>query len=535
MSETEQKVMAESAAKIRQLETALDLLTRENADLKRQLDHMNELLVNAQRTRFGQSSEKRTYVMGDGSKQLSMFNEAEAEQSPKAPEPDEKTILIPAHQRKPKRTYDEMLKDIPVQEVYLDMPEDGKVCTTCGEPLVRAGKKLIRRELQIIPQKVTVLEYYAFTYICRNCEKTSGYANIYTVKAPPPLMKHSLASPSTVADVMTKKYVEGLPLARQEKMWKRIGVELSRATLSNWVIYPAQTWLKPLYRRMKKLLLESSVIHADETVVQVLKEPDKSPTSESRMWVYATPERSGIPIRYFEYQPDRKGCRPRDFPKGFTGCLVTDGYAGYNQVLGVTHCGCWAHVRRKWREAMPKGATTKTSKAAIGYEYCNKLFALERKYAKMSDAVRKTARQAEVEPLLDVYWLWLGTVHPESGSKLEEAVNYSLNQKEQLSAFLTHGQVEISNNHAENAIRPFVVGRKNWLFSDTVKGADSSAIVYTLVESAKANGIDPYAYLLLLLNELRYHGKTPANAVLDRYMPWQAYVRNKCEQTDESE
>lgn len=535
MPETEQKTQAETAAKIRQLEAALDLLTRENADLKRKLDHMNELLLNAQRARFGQSSEKRTYVMGDGAKQLSIFNEAEAEQDSKAAEPDEKTILIPAHQRKPKRTCEDMLRELPVKEVLIDLPEKAKVCVTCGRPLKQIGRKFIRRELEVIPQTVTILEYYTYTYSCESCEKSSGYANIYSPKSPPPLMKHSLASPSTVADVMTKKYVEGLPLSRQEKMWKRIGVELSRATLSNWVIQSTQNWLKPLYRRMKKQLLESPVIHADETVVQVLKEPDKSPTSESRMWVYATPERSGIPIRYFEYQPDRKGCRPRDFLKGFTGCLVTDGYAGYNQVLGVTRCGCWAHVRRKWREAMPKGATTKTSKAAIGYEYCNKLFALERKYAKLSDAVRKTARQAEVEPLLDAYWLWLSTVYPESGSKLEEAVHYSLNQKEQLCAFLTNGQVEISNNTAENAVRPFVLGRKNWLFCDTVKGADSSAIVYTLVESAKANGIEPYAYLLLLLKELRYYGKTPANQVLDRYMPWQPYVMSKCQQATETD
>jgi len=323
-----------------------------------------------------------------------------------------------------------------------------------------------------------------------------------------------------VAEVMTRKYVDGMPLARQEKIWKREGIELTRATLANWVVQTSQTWLKPLYRRLKCALLDSSVIHADETVVQVLKEDGKKASSQSRMWVYASPPRNGRQVRYFEYQPDRKGCRAAAFLKDFHGCLVTDGYSGYEQVENVTRCGCWAHMRRKWREAMPKGATVQTSQAAVGYNFCNKLFALEKKYASMSSQNRKHARQAEAEPLLDAYWLWLKTLDPVPGSKLEEAVTYANKQRLYLCAFLEHGEVDISNNLAENAIRPFVVGRKNWLFSDTPKGADSSAIVYTLVETAKANGVEPYAYLLRVLSLLPYLGRNPSNAELDELLPW---------------
>ena len=174
--------------------------------------------------------------------------------------------------------------------------------------------------------------------------------------------------------------------------------------MANWVIRTAQTWLKPLYRTLKKELLGSSTIYADETVVQVLKEDGKAAVSESRMWVYAGSERSGQSVRYFEYQPNRSGKHAAAFLKGFHGCLVTDGYAGYNQVEGVTRCGCWAHMRRKWREAMPPGATKENSKAAVGYDYCSKLFAAERKYAHLSSSVRKTARQVEAEPLLEAYW-----------------------------------------------------------------------------------------------------------------------------------
>ncbi len=487
---------------------------------------MNELLLNAQRARFGQSSEKREYVMPQ---QLGLFNEAEAEQDHKAPEPTEETLTtVKEHKRKPKRTVDELTDGLPVKEVVLELPEEERFCGTCGHALKEIGKKFVRRELEVIPRQVNVIEYYTATYTCEACEKESGYAHIYSMKAPPPLLKHSLASSSTVADVMVRKYVDGLPLYRQEKIWAREGIALSRATMANWVIQTAQTWLKPLYRRFKQHLLESRVIYADETVVQVLKEDGKPASSESRMWVYASNHRGGRPIRFFEYQPDRSGKHAAAFLKGFTGCLVTDGYAGYNQVTSAVRCGCWAHMRRKWREAMPKGATTATSKAAIGYEYCNKLFALEREFSEMSDDVRKTARQVKAEPLLEAYWLWLKTLDPVPGSKLAEAVTYAQNQKPYLDAFLDHGEVDISNNFAENAIRPFVVGRKNWLFSDTEKGAQSSAIVYTLVETAKANGLNPHTYLLRLLEELPYLGRNPSQNDLDSFMPWQPALQVAC-------
>ena len=397
----------------------------ENDMLKKKLDHMSEILANAQRARFGQSSEKRSYVMKDVN-QVSLFNEAEAEQDPKAPEPTEETLTVAAHTRKKKRTIEELTAELPVEEVVIELPEDQRICDKCGGTFVQIGQKFVSQQLIIIPRQCRLVKYYSCTYACKKCETYTGYAHIVTTVTPPPLMKHSLASSSTVADIMVRKYVDGLPLARQEKIWQREGVELSRATMANWVIQTAQSWLKPVYRRMKKHLLSCSVIHADETVVQVLKEPDKPAASESRMWVYASNERSGKPIRYFEYQPDRSGKHAAKFLKDFSGCLVTDGYSGYNQVSGAIRCGCWAHMRRKWREAMPKDATTKTFQAAVGYEYCSKLFALEKRFSEMSDSMRKTARQVKAEPLLEAYWLWLKTVDPAAGSKLAEAVTYAL-------------------------------------------------------------------------------------------------------------
>lgn len=494
-------------------------------ELKRKLEHMNEVFANAQRARFGQSSEKKGYVLGKD--QLSLFNEAEEAQDHKAEEPKPETILVEAHERKKKRTQAEMLNNLPEEEVLLEIPEEQRICGKCGGIMKPIGKKFLRHEMQIIPKRSKLLAYYAVTYACDHCEKDTGFANIVTVKPPVPLMKHSLASPSTVAYIMAQKYVDGLPLARQEKIWAREGISLSRATMANWIIQCSQTWLKPLYKHMKQELLTHSVIHADETVVQVLKEEGKPATSESRMWLYASAALLRHQVRLFEYQPDRSGKRPESFLRGFEGALVTDGYAGYNLVAKVTHCRCWAHARRKWREAMPDGATVKTSKAAVGFQYCNKLFAEERKCAAYKPQYRYEYRQNRELPILEEYFAWLNTVHPEKGSKLEEAVRYSLNQKQQLSEFLNNGEIPISNNLAENAIRPFTLGRKNWLFCDTPKGAESSAIVYSLVESAKANGVEPFGYLQHVLLELPYLGKTHSHEELESLMPWAPYVQQK--------
>ena len=507
-----------TAAEVAEFKETILKLKTENDELRRKLEHMNEVFANAQQARFGQSSEKSSYVLGK--EQFSLFNEAEQVQEPKEVEPGPDTVMVEAHERKKKRSQAELLNNLPEEEVLLELPEAQRICSQCGGTLKPIGKKFLRHEMQIIPKQIKLLAYYAVTYACDHCEKDTGFANIIGVKPPVPLMKHSLASPSTVAYIMTQKYVDGLPLARQEKIWAREGVSLSRATMANWIIQCSQTWLKPLYKHMKQELLTHSVIHADETVVQVLKEDGKTATSESRMWLYASAALLRHQVRIFEYQPDRSGKRPESFLKGFEGALVTDGYAGYNRVTKVTHCGCWAHAKRKWREAMPKGATVKTSKAAVGFQYCSKLFSAESKCAVYEPKYRLEYRRNVELPILEEYFAWLKTLDPEKGSKLEEAVRYSLNQKQQLSAFIDNGEIPISNNLAENAIRPFALGRKNWLFCDTTKGAESSAIVYSLVESAKANGIEPFAYLQHVLVNMPYLGKSLSHEDLESLMPW---------------
>jgi hypothetical protein len=309
--------------------------------------------------------------------------------------------------------------------------------------------------------------------------------------------------------------------------WKNQGLILSRATLANWIIYVCIRWFAPLYDLLKTHLLVSPVNHADETVTQVLKENGKTPQSESRMWVYATGNTGQPPVILFEYQPSRSGAHAKKFLTGFTGYLVTDGYIGYSSVPDVTHCGCWQHVRRKWTDAMPKTKDTQGN-ALEGFNYCERLFALERVFVNMTPEERVQARLKLSKPVLEAYFAWVETLNPLAGSKLGQAVVYSLNQRTPLSSFLLDGRIEISNNRAENAIRPFCVGRKNWLFADTVRGAQSSAIAYSIVETARANGLNPYQYLLHLLTQLpSVLTKDPA-ADLSRFLPWAADLPARC-------
>jgi len=484
--------------------------------LEAQVEHLSEIVRVLQKARFGQSSEKARYILKDGVTQVSFFNEAEACADEAAPEPE---ITVAPHVRKKKRTKEELTKTLPVEEVVIDLPEDERKCNICEGDLHPIGRELVRRELNVIPSRVYITEIYSVTYGCGDCVKESDEANIIKAPVPEPVVKRGLASPSSAAYTVYQKYVNHMPLYRQEADWANHGVKISRATLANWVIYVCLNWLTPLYILMKSLLLESPVIHADESVVQVLKEDGKTPQSESRMWAYCSGNTGAPPIVLFEYQPDRAGIHPKEFLAGFTGFLVTDGYSGYNAVPGVTHCGCWAHQRRKYEEALPK-TDKKGSPAAEGLAYCQKLFALEREFEKLSPEERLKQRQERSKPVLDAYFAWVDKTCPLAGSKLAQAITYARNQEKPLRAFLSDGRIEISNNRMENAIRPFTVGRKNYLFCDTVRGAQASAVAYSITETAKVNGLNPYQYLLRLFTELPTVLAKDPEADLTRFLPW---------------
>ena len=506
--------------------TQLQVQSQTVESQKVRIDQLMNMLANFQKTLYGQSSEKSKYVLGEDAQQFSLFNEAEAEANRNAPEPDK--VAVAGHTRKAKRTKEELAADLPVVEILCDLEEEQRVCEKCGSDLRLLGKETVREELEIIPAQVRLLRYIRNSYVCKNCEKEIGEATIVKAPTPVPVIKKSLASASTVAHVMYQKYVNAMPLSRQEKDWANQGVVLSRATLANWVIRAATDWLLPLWETMKTHLLNQAVIHADETVIQVLKEEGKKPSSESRMWVYCSGNTGAAPIILYEYQPTRSGEHARRFLEGFHGFLQTDGYSGYNKVPEVTRCGCWAHQRRKYEEAMPKTGTVEGSAATQGFENCNQLFAIEKDLKELNPDDRKLKRQERSRPVLEAYWSWLETVNALQGSKLGEAITYSKNQKATLNTFLEDGRIELSNNRAENAIRPFVVGRKSWQFSATKKGAQSSAIVHSIVETAKANSLNIYMYLVHLFNEMPGLDFKNDPSLMEDMMPWSLKLPDYC-------
>jgi len=493
--------------------------------LEAKIDHLYEMLRLAQKSRFGISSEKARYILEDGLEQMYLFNEAEVCADENAPDP----VIVQQHKRKPKRTKEELAKDLPVKEVIIDIPEEERICNICEGDLHPIGRELVRRELGIIPAQAYIIETCRINYACSNCEKETEQSNIIKPTVPEPVVKRGLASPSSVAHTMYQKYANAMPLARQEKDWETFGVIISRATLANWIIYASLHWLLPLWNALKDILVTSPVILADETVVQVLDEPGKKPQSESRMWVYCTGNvPRPPPIVLFEYQPSRAGAHPKAFLKGAQNFyLLTDGYAGYNSVENAIHCGCFTHTRRKFEEAMPQNAP-KDNSARIGFEFCQKLFDLEREFKKLTPEKRLEQRHEKSKSVLDQFYEWIGTVHPLSGSKLAQAIVYAVNQKGPLSAFLLDGCIEISTNRVENKIRPFTVGRKNFLFAATVNGARASAIAYSIIETARENGLNPYQYLLYLFTELPTVLTKNPDADLSPFFPWADVVQKNC-------
>jgi transposase len=477
-----------------QLETRIMELEDENKRLHETVAYLTRKL-------YGSSSEK-TSTLGIKD-QMSLFNEAEIEMQENAPEPTLEDV-ISYRKKKFKGQREELLKDLPREKRFCTLVEEDRFCDRCNSELHSIGEEFVRTEIEFIPAKVRVIDYYRETFECRSCRK-KGEPYIEKAPMPYPVIQHSYASPSTVAWVIHQKYEMAIPLYRQEKEWEALGVKLSRATMSKWIMASYRDWLSPVINLLHQKLLEEEYLHCDETPIQVLQEPGRKNTTDSYMWVYSTGKYSKYPIRLFEYQPGRGGKYPEAFLKGFRGYLHTDAYAGYNKVAGVTQCFCFSHLRRKFVDALPKDVKSpEITIPAKAIEYINKLFKIEQNLEKLSAYERKDQRLKQEKPVLEAFWSWAKDTSPKvlPKSKLGEAFKYAFNHEEGFMAYLEDGNCSISNNLSENSIRPFTIGRKNWLFSGSPKGATASAGVYTLIETAKANGLNPTKYIEFILSDI---------------------------------
>lgn len=473
---------------------------KEHDVFQKQIDLLHEELRLAYAKFFGKKSE----VFRGLNPQLPLFDIPEPEDIEK--EPEEEHVEVPAHSRK-KKGRKPLPEELPRVEVVHDIAEEEKVCQ-CGSHLSRIGEEVCEK-LDLIPAIIRVIKHIRPKYSCKSCEGIEDQgATVKIAPVPSQIIPKGIASGGLLAHILCAKFEDALPFYRQEKQFARLGVDVNRAAMCSWAMKTARQCV-PLLELLKKDLLSGPLVNADETTVQVLAEPGRSPTSKSYMWVYRGGT-SSSPVLLYDYHPSRSGNVAAAMLQSYSGAVQTDGYKGYDFLdtkEEVVHLGCWAHARRKFIEAdkaRPKKA--KPGSTAIALNFIKSLYKVE-KDAKRKELAPKELvqyRKKHSEPVLEKFKKWLDkkslTTTPQS--LLGKAVSYCLKQWKRLKAYIQVGDATPDNNLAENAIRPFVVGRKNWLFAGTPDGANASAAIYSLIETAKANKLDVYRYLRFLFENL---------------------------------
>lgn len=469
----------------------------EVVELKTKIELLVEQLNLSKSKRFSSQSEKTP---------KGTFNEAEQQKS-----------TTTSDDQKKKRGRKPFPKELEreVHKHELNAP----YCECCDEPLHQCGVET-SEELKIIPQKVSVIRHERTKYACRQCEKTQTESKIITAPKPASMLPKSIGSADAFAAVVTAKYVDALPLYRQVDILNRSGIDISRATLANWCVQLGSK-VQVIIDAMKNELLQEKLICADETTVQVLREEDKKAQSKSYMWVYRSGEFVDHPVVIYDYQPSRKAQCVQDFLAGYTGYLLSDGYSAYNKLEDVTQAACMAHVRRKFTDAQKASPSKKAGKPEKALNFISKLYGVEKKAKGLDEKSRYQLRQQEAKPILDEFKQWLDSQNVLPKGLLGKAITYTQNQWPKLLTYLEDGDISIDNNVTERDIRPFTTGRKNWMFSTSVDGANASANLYSLVMTCRANDMNPYYYFQHLFAELPK--RSPTDDVSD-LMPWNVEI-----------
>lgn len=513
-------------------------------ELRITIANLNETLDELKRKLFGTASER---TAGTSSSDVSAQGALPVQE-------EGMTVREHTRERRKKSVRADLYEALPVKEVRCNVPEGERFCPDCDAPMEHLGYKFVREELRIIPAKVVRVRYMQETLVCPVC-RGEDETTIKAAKAPTPLLAHSPASPDMVAMVMYQKSYLHLPFYRQSKDWRQKGVPVPRETAAHWYNDCALKYLSPVYEALHQELLSREVIHADEVPCQVLHEEGKEATSKSYMRIYLSGTDGRPAVVLYDYRPGRGGNYPAEFLAGFSGMLHCDGYCAYGRLEEVILVCCLAHCRRKFYEAVPKERRKKLKLLDInseqempepkegtasddtllpaekGVAFCNRLFYLERLYKDFPVEERKQKRQEKEPGIWEEFWSWLDTLSPTGGSKLEKAVNYARNHRETLMNYLLDGRCEISNNAAERRAKSYVTGRKNFLFHGTQDGAAASAVVLSLIETAKANNLNIYLYTLLLY--MPDYKEEPAG--IKQMMPWSDFIKERCSGVTDTE
>ena len=506
------------------------------------IDHTLQLVLeqmaDLKRHRFGRSSEKHeaedqiSFMEVDG--KIVFFNESEAVAAEESTEEPEGVSRTRPKKKQGKREED--LDGIPVVVVEHSMTDE-ELEDKFGKEGWKQLPDEVYRRYSFTPAKIEVEEHHVKVYAGKETEEV--------IKAPHPqtLLRGSLVSPSLEAAVMNAKYVNAVPLYRQEQEFERYGLHISRQNMANWTIQCADRYLAVLYDYLREKLYGYHVLQADETPVLVNKD-GRPAGSKSYMWVYRTGRMyTECQIVLYEYQRTRNASHPREFLKDFSGICVTDGCQVYHTIEeereDLKIAGCWSHARRRFDEAvkaLPK-AKQKDSRAYLALTMIQAIYREEKLLKDLPAEERMIRRQLSVRPLVEAYFIWVRENLPKvpQKSKTWEGFNYSLNQEKYLKVFLDDGEVPMDNNAAEQSIRGFCIGKKNWVMIDTVAGAKSSAIIYSIAETAKANNLKPYDYFEYLLTEIPKHLDGTDRGFLDDLLPWSPSLPENCRKPDKNE
>ena len=487
-----------------------ETLKKQNEVLSQNYQKLLDQFRLAQKHRFCSSSEKNK-TNQEPPEQLRLeqvFNEAEAiaDELPQK-EATGKEITVQAHKRKQYVTnLDNLPKNVEVEIINNDLPESEKVCPECGSDMVKIGEN-IDRKIKFKPAKFIIVETRTPVYKCKTCRKPEDEQIIVRAELPKPVIPNGNATAEAIAYIATEKYLMYSPLYRLEQQINMAGIPLTRQTMSNWLLTVTELYFDPIWKRMHEKLLEETILHADETTLQVLHEPNRKPQSKSQMWLYRTGKYSKQQLVLYDYRETRQKKHPQEFLSGFKGYLQTDGYSGYQHLSpDIKDVGCMAHARREFVEALellPKDVRN-GSVEMQAVAYFDKLFAYEESFSKMTPDERKAKRLEYSKPVLDELYTFAQKANVPPNRQIGKAFQYLLGQWKWLTVWLEDGRLEISNNRAERSIKPFVMGRKNFLFCNTQRGAHSSAVIYSMIETAKENALDPFLYLTWLLKRAPY-------------------------------
>lgn len=545
--------MAQSAKDIRinelldansQLNTTVkhlvDALTQKDkalADMQTRLDEMTEELKLLRKKLFGSSTEHMSnpYVNSD---QLTIypFLGIEPEKEPEPIEAEYIEIQGYTKSKKAKSTMKEQFSNIPVKQVFIDsLSDEDKLCPTCGTEMQPIGTEIIRREVIHVKPSMYMLEYVGTTYGCPVCKDTEDPQFVKDNKAPAALIKGSYTSPSLTSWVLYEKFAKSVPFYRLEKSLEELGAKISRTTMANWAIRCNSLYFKHLTDYFHRELLKRKYLMMDETPIQVLHEPGRTPESKSYVWLMRSGNDGLPPIIYYRYAPTRSGDVALELTDGIQPgtYLMCDGFSGYNKLKDVRRCTCYAHIRRYFYEAIPAGHDRDITNPAVqGVMYCNKLFSYENKYAERhyKPETIKKRRLKDEKPVIEAFLDWADKQVVTGNSKFSKALTYFKNRRNDLMTYLEDGHCSLSNNWSENSIRPVTVGRKNWLFSSSVDGAEASMNIYTIIEMAKLHGLNRQKYLEYILEHRPSAEMTDEE--LSLLAPWNKDVQETCGKCD---